>query len=87
MIFTPDDIQTRLRERPFSGVRIVTTTGEKYDIHYPNLVLVARQFLVVGTPSAENSTQADQVTRIALFHVVELRDLPSTAPPGNGSMG
>ena len=48
-----------------------------------DLVLVARRFLVIGIPSAENASQAEQVTRVALLHVTELRDLPSpAAPPG-----
>jgi hypothetical protein len=85
MIFTPEDIQSRLRERPFAGVRIVTTTGQEYDIRHPDLVLVARRFLIVGTPSPDNPALADQVTRVALVHVAELRDLPNTAPPANGA--
>lgn len=84
MIFTPDDIQARLRERPFPPVRIVTTTGQTYDVYHPDLVLVARRFLIVGMPSSENPTQADLVTRVALVHVAELRDLPMAAPPSNG---
>lgn len=84
MIFTPDDVQARLRERPFAPVRIVTTTNQTYDIYHPDLVLVARRFLVVGLPSTENPSQADQVTRVALVHVAELRDLPALAPPPNG---
>jgi len=84
MIFTPDDVQARLGERPFPPVRIVTSTGQAYDIYHPDLVLVARRFLIVGTPSSENPTHADQVTRVALVHVAELRDLPAATPPSNG---
>jgi hypothetical protein len=82
-MFSPDEVQGRLRERPFTPLRIVTTTGQTYDIYHPDLVLVARRFLVVGMPSAENASQAEQVTRVALLHVTELRDLPApAAPPG-----
>lgn len=84
MIFTPDDVRTRLRERPFPPFRIVTSTGETYDIRHPDLVFVARRFLIVGLPSADDETLAEQVTRVALVHVTELRDLPSPAPPSNG---
>jgi hypothetical protein len=87
MIFTPDDVQTRLREQPFTPLRIVTTTGQTYDVHHPDLVLVARRFLIVGTPSSENPSQADGVTRIPLVHVTELRDLPNPIPPSNGPPG
>ena len=83
-MFSPDDIQSRLRERPFPPLRIVTTTNQTFDVYHPDLVLVARRFLIVGLPSTENPSQADQVTRVALVHVAELRDLPALSPPTNG---
>lgn len=84
-MFSADDIQTRLRDRPFTPVRIVTTTGQTYDVYHPDLVLVGRRFLIVGAPSAENPTHAEQVTRVAMVHVAELRDLPIPTLPANGS--
>jgi hypothetical protein len=86
MVFTPDDIKTRLRYQPFTPMRIVTTTGQTYDIYHPDLVWVGQRFLMVGSPSPEDPSIFDQVTRLALAHVTELRDLPRvTAPPSNGS--
>ncbi len=85
MIFTPDYVKTRLREQPFIPVQIVTTTGQTYDIYHPDLVLVTLEFLMVGRPSAQNPAVADLVTRVALAHVTELRDLPRpVAPSSNG---
>ncbi len=83
-MFSADDIQTRLHERPFTPLRLVTGTGQSYDVHHPDLVLVARRFLVIGMPSAENPSQAEQVTRVALPHVTEMRDLPTPTAPPNG---
>jgi hypothetical protein len=60
-------------------VRIVTTTGQTYDIPHPDLVFIARRFLEVGTPDRDNPTVADMVTRVALVHVTELQDLPAAA--------
>ena len=86
MIFTHDDVLARLRDRPFQPMRIVTTTDQHYDIYHPDLVWVGRRFLMVGTPSPDVPTVFDQVTRIALVHVTELRDLPvPIAPSSNGS--
>ena len=81
-VFTADDIQARIREQPFVPMRIVTSTGQAYDIHHPDLVMVGRRALIVGTASAENPTQFEQVTRIAILHVTELRDLSLPAQPG-----
>lgn len=77
MIFTAEDILTRLRTRPFVPLRIVTSTGERYDVFHPDLILVTRRFLEVGTPDSDNPSVADMVTRVALVHIVELRDLPT----------
>jgi len=85
MIFTADDVQSRLRTQPFVPVRLVTTTGQSYDIYHPDLVLVGRRDLTVGLPSEENPAQYEQVTRLALVHLYELRDLPSLVPPSNGT--
>jgi hypothetical protein len=85
MIFTPTDVKARLHEQPFVPMRIVTTTGQTYDIHHPELVMVAQHFLFVGLPSSDNPSIAEQVTRIALVHVAELRDLRTAPPTSNGS--
>jgi hypothetical protein len=84
MIFTPDDVRTRLREQPFTPVQLVTTTGQTYDIYHPDMVLVASHFLIVGTPNKVNPAYADQVTRLALVHLAELRDLPPANASTNG---
>jgi hypothetical protein len=85
-MFTAEDIQARMRGRPFIPVRIVTSTGETYDVHHPDLVMTGRRFLMIGLPASDNPTVADQVTRVAMVHVAELRDLPIVSPPTNGSM-
>jgi hypothetical protein len=82
-MFTPENIQTRLRDRPFVPLRIVTTTGHSFDVYHPDLVLVGQRFLIVGLPSAGNPTVAEQVSRVALIHVTELQDLPPVTPSNN----
>jgi hypothetical protein len=83
-MFAPEDILERLRKRPFVPVRIVTTT-EKHEIHHPDLVLVGRRFIEIGTASRENPETFDQITRVAILHITALEDMAS--PPkrrGNG---
>ena len=87
-MFTADDIQGRLRERPFVPVRLVTSSGQSYDITHPDLVLVGRRFLIIGTASNDNPTQIEAASRVAVFHVTDLQDVPHPAPSdGNGSSG
>lgn len=83
-MFRPDNILTRLHERPFRPLRIVVSEGQHFDIHHPDLVLVGERDLMIGFPSTENPAVYDRVTRVALMHVVALEDLPAPAAPHNG---
>ena len=79
-MFTADDIQARLHERPFVPVRIVTSSGQSYDVSHPDLVLVGRRFLIIGTASNENPSQIEAASRMAVMHVTDLQDVPNAAP-------
>ena len=83
-MFTAEEIQARLREKPFRPLRIIASEGLHYDIHHPDLVFVGRRDLMVGFPAPESPTIYDRVTRVALVHVVALEDLPAGSTPGNG---
>ncbi len=77
-MFSAEDIQHRLKEKPFRPVRIVASEGLHYDVHHPDLVLVGRRDLTIGYPGADNPTIYDQVVRVALVHVVALEDIPAS---------
>jgi hypothetical protein len=88
---TADDLHSRdrkssTREQPFAPLQIVTTTGQTYDIYHPDLVFVTVESLMVGLPSSKDpSIATGHITRVALGHVTELRDLPRhVAPNTNG---
>ena len=78
-MFSPDDIQERLKGQPFLPVRIVTSSGQMFDIYHPDLVMVGRRYLIIGTASTENPRQFELTTRVALWHVSALEDLPAPA--------
>lgn len=84
-MLTADDIQTQLRERPFIPVRLMTSSGQSYDIRHPDLVLVGRRFLIIGTASNENPSQIEAASRVAVLHVTDLQDIPhASATESNG---
>jgi hypothetical protein len=83
-VYSAEEIQSRLRERPFRPLRIIASEGQRFDIHHPDLVFVGRRDLMIGFPVPENPTIYDRVTRIALVHVVALEDLPAPTAPANG---
>jgi hypothetical protein len=84
-VFTADDIQNRVRMRPFIPLRITTSAGQSFDIYHPDLIMVGRRSLVIGRSSTENPTHFDQVTQVSILHVTALENLPTpNLTPGNG---
>lgn len=83
-MFTPIDIQNRLHEQPFTPFALILTTREEYTIRHPEQVWVTALHLYVSTAPDGAFPTSEQIRRVALLHVVELRELPALAPPGNG---
>ncbi len=84
-MFTANDIDHRVKVRPFRPFRIVTSSDETYDVAHPELILVGQHDIVVGLTGPNSPKYYDQIARIALMHVTALHDLPVSAPPpGNG---
>jgi hypothetical protein len=84
-MFTNDEIHARVRARPFVPLRIVTSSGQAFDIYHPDLIMIGRRSLEIGTASTENPAYYEHITRIAIMHVTAMQDLPSlTAQTGNG---
>jgi hypothetical protein len=84
-MFSPEDIQARLRQRPFHPLRIIASEGLHYDIVHPDLVLVGRRDLMIGYADPASPTIYDGVVRVALVHIVALEELPIATVPPNGS--
>jgi hypothetical protein len=80
-MLTAADIRDRVRLRPFRPLRIVTSSGETYDVYHPDLIMVGTHEITVGLPSGEAPTFYDRQARIALMHIAALHDLPAA----NGS--
>jgi hypothetical protein len=81
-MFTPEEIQARVRQRPFVPLRIVTSAGDAFDVYHPDLIMIGRRSLEIGAPSSENPTHYERVVRVAIMHVTTLEDLPSPASAG-----
>ena len=81
-MFTANSIQARLKEHPLVPVRIVTSSGQSYDVTHPDLVLVAKQWLIIGKPSNENPSQIEGASRVAILHIADLQDIPHPPFPG-----
>ncbi len=83
-MFRPEDIQTRLRQKPFQPLRIICSEGLSYDVHHPDLVLVGTRSIEIGFAAPNRPTIYDKLVRVALVHVVGLEDISTSAEASNG---
>jgi len=81
-MFTADMIHDRVRRRPFVPLRIVTSSGQTFDVFHPDLIMVGRRDITIGIASVEHPGQYERQTRVAIMHVTALEDLPAPTPPG-----
>ena len=84
-MYTAEDIQGRLREKPFRPFRIIPSEGLRFDIRHPDLVFVGRHDLMIGFAHPDSPTIYDRVTRVSLLHIVALEDLPPQASSAAGN--
>ncbi len=74
-MFTSKDIKRRIKRQPFVPIRIVTSSGEKYDVMHPDLIMVGIRDIQVGSASPNDPATYDDIDRIALVHITALEDL------------
>lgn len=84
-MFTANDILARVKRKPFVPVRIRTSDGEAYDVVHPDLIMVGRRALIVGTASVEDPATFELTAQLSILHVAAIEDLPiAIAHGGNG---
>jgi hypothetical protein len=79
-MYTTAEIRARLRERPFVPFQIVTNSGQSFDVKHPESVQVGDRSLIIGLASIDDPAQFKTASRVAMIHVIDLRDLPDSAP-------
>lgn len=85
-MFNHEEIRARVRRAPFTPFQIVTSAGDAHSVLHPELIMIGVRDVAVGLPSPDHPTAYDRMTRIAIIHITELRDLPVPAgAPNNGS--
>jgi len=81
-MFTVADLQARIKERPFVPLRIVTSSGQSYDLTHPDLILIGTRAVIIGVASNDNPTVFEAANRVAILHITDLQDIPHAAAPG-----
>jgi hypothetical protein len=75
----PEELLEELHRRPFQPLRMYLTDGAVYEIHHPELVMVGRGKVLVGTPAIGQPGIFERYDAVSLLHVVRLE--PTTQPP------
>ena len=86
-MFRPEDIQARLRERPFKPLRFIVSEGLRYEIRHPDLVFVGHRDIMIGHELPGVPGIYDRVTRVALIHIVGIEEIVMEPAATNGTAG
>ena len=86
-MFTSKDIKQRIKKQPFVPLRIVTSSGECYDVTHPDLILVGVRDVHVGSADPGDPSTYNDVDRIALVHITALKDLNLAAKSKKNGKG
>jgi hypothetical protein len=80
----PEDLQRRLRTRPFEPFRLFLSDGATYEIRHPELVMLGRRSLVLGIVNDPSETLYDRTIDIDLLHIVRTEPAANGASPNGG---
>ena len=81
------DVAARIKREPFRPIRIVTSSGEKFDVRHPDLIMIGQRDVTIGVATHDDPECYDRQSYISLLHIAAIEDLPveSTYRSGNGN--
>jgi hypothetical protein len=75
---TVQTFREMLARRPFQPVRLTLSSGQSYDIRHPEMALLTRTSILIGTELAEDGVPAE-FKIISLLHVTAIEPITSQA--------
>ena len=76
-MITAADIGGKKAAQPFEPFRIVTSSGETYDVSHPEVLLVSKRVVYVGVAKDPHLRIVDPVHTVSIMHITALEPLPS----------
>jgi hypothetical protein len=70
-----EDVEKRLRQRPFAPFRMYLNDGAVYEVMHPELVLLGRRSLVLGLTADPQATVYDRTVDVDLLHIVRMENV------------
>ena len=77
----PEDLQQKVRQRPFKPFRLYLTDGAVFDVRHPEMVLLGRRSLVLGLAGDPGDTLYDRTVDIDLLHIVRTDYVEQSSRP------
>jgi len=78
---TIDSLKARLGRRPFEPFRVVTSSGERYDVRHPENAWLYKSGLIVAHGGG-NGDLPESYADLALLHITAVEKLPAVRRRG-----
>ena len=75
---TVQTFREMLARRPFQPVRLILSSGQSYEIRHPEMAMLTRTSIQIGTDLAEDGVPAE-FKIISLLHVAAIEPLTTQA--------
>ena len=75
---TVQTFREMLSRRPFQPVRLTLSSGQSYDIRHPEMAMLTRTSILIGTDFAEDGVPAE-FKILSLLHVTAIESLANQA--------
>lgn len=82
-MITSQDIRERISKRPFEPFRIVTSSGEHYDVPHSDFLAISRRTIAIGTPKYVGDKDPNGIHLISILHVTALEVIQTQPPMDN----
>jgi hypothetical protein len=70
-----EDVEKKLRQRPFAPFRMYLSDGAVYEVMHPELALLGRRSLVLGLTADPQATVYDRTVDVDLLHIVRMENV------------
>ena len=76
----PAELAQLVRARPFRPFRLLLSDGMVYEVHHPDMVIVALSTAHIGYPDPAHPGVSARVDIVSLRHIVRVEFLGEPAP-------
>lgn len=71
---TVQTFREMLAQRPFQPVRLITSSGQAYEIRHPEMAFLTRTSILIGLDAAEDNIPAE-FKIVSLLHVTAIEPI------------